>query len=129
NEHHLLPQVWLYGLLYTYQSTLIRSSFLIGQYSLTGWWYFFPLTMLFKTPLTTIAVGFTVFFAWVVSRAKPQAADVQKLDRWAMTCLLVPVAIYAGSAILTNLNLGLRHILPVYPFLYIGIGIGMSRLL
>ena len=40
NEHRLLPQAWLHGLLYTYGTTLIRSSFLMGKYSLTRWWYF-----------------------------------------------------------------------------------------
>jgi len=129
NEHHALPQAWLTGLLYTYATTLIRSSFIIGKFSLTGWWYFFPLAMLFKTPLATLLVGFSVLLAWIVARAKPQAADRERLDAWSLSCLLVPVIIYGGSAILTNLNLGLRHVLPLYPFIFIGIAIGLKRML
>src|SRR5207248_11581142 len=83
NDHRLLPQAWLHGLLYTYATTLIRSSFIIGKYSLTGWWYFFPLTMLFKTPLATLLVGLIVLVGSIVAIAKPQAGSArEKLDGW-----------------------------------------------
>src|SRR5439155_14313412 len=56
DDHKLLPASWLHGLLFTRASILLRRTFLCGQYSITGWWYYFPLAMLFKTPLATLAV-------------------------------------------------------------------------
>ena len=36
--HRLLPEAWMYGFLYTYQSALARPAFLCGETSDTGWW-------------------------------------------------------------------------------------------
>ena len=48
---------------------------------------------------------------------------------WAIVCLLVPVIVYGVSAIATNLNLGVRHVLPLYPFLFVALGIGVWRMM
>jgi hypothetical protein len=37
--------------------------------------------------------------------------------------------LYGASAMSSNLNLGLRHMLPVYPFLFIAIGIAFARIM
>jgi hypothetical protein len=109
-RHKLLPQAWLYGLLFTYQSALVRDAFLLGGYSMTGWWYYFPLAMLFKTPLGTIAamIGALVMMRFVRQR-----------DLWLRVCLGVPFVIYALAAMSGNLNLGIRHVLPLYPLMYV----------
>jgi hypothetical protein len=63
----------------------------------------------------------------------PSAADDARRELpeslWAMICLILPPAIYGLAALMTNLNLGLRHVLPIYPFLYIGIALVALRLL
>jgi hypothetical protein len=38
------------------------------------------------------------------------------------------VAVYGLTAMSTNLNIGLRHILPVYPFLFICLGVALAAL-
>ena len=54
-ERRVLPESWLFGLLFTYQTTLLRPGFLMGERSLTGWWYYFPVAMVWKTPVGTLA--------------------------------------------------------------------------
>ena len=143
-DSHVLPQGWLFGFLYTYATTLTRGSFLMGQYSNTGWWYYFPLAVLFKTPLATLAaallamaIGLGRLFvpkmrAWRVAPGESQDENTTDggrflrlggLDVWVTLCLLVPPLFYGLAALTTNLNLGLRHVLPVYPYVFIGIGI------
>jgi 4-amino-4-deoxy-L-arabinose transferase-like glycosyltransferase len=117
-QHKLLPQAWLYGLLFTYQSALVRESFLIGNYSMTGWWYYFPLAMLFKTPVGTILAGIG---ALVVMRF------VRPRDMWMRVALGVPLVIYALAAMSGNLNLGVRHVLPLYPLMYVGAAVLFAR--
>jgi hypothetical protein len=39
-----------------------------------------------------------------------------------MLCLALPAAIYLAWAIHSNLNIGLRHVLPIYPMLFVGAG-------
>jgi hypothetical protein len=107
NDRRLFPQAWLHGLLYTYQSTISYPAFLLGRYSETGWWYYFPLVVLFKTPLGTLLL---LAVALALMRA-----------RWSWTGVSVglPLVLYALMALRTNTNLGIRHILPIFPLLYV----------
>src|SRR5205814_5870469 len=91
----------------------------------TGWWYYFPLAMVFKTPLTTLfAIVVTLFIGlFTIGRWMTNPKS-----RWLAICLLLPVVIYGASAMNSNLNLGIRHILPVYPFIYIAIGLAIAHL-
>jgi 4-amino-4-deoxy-L-arabinose transferase-like glycosyltransferase len=119
----VLPQAWVHGLLYTYQSALSRDTFLLDRYSKTGWWYYFPLAMLFKTPLATLAAfaAAVVIAVLVARRLRANFAN------WTTLCLFIPPAFYLLVAITSNLNLGLRHVLPVYPFLFIGVGLAAAE--
>ncbi len=75
--------------------------------------------MLFKTPLATmLALAIAVV---VLIRKRSESA-------WLVACVAIPIALYGYSAMMTSLNLGLRHILPIYPFLFLLIGIGLARL-
>ena len=129
DESHALPQAWLAGLLYTYQSALARPTFLLGHYSLTGWWYYFPLAMLYKSPLTLLlacagaaAIGYGAFKQHLPN--SPTRAD----SLWLLLCLALPPGIYLAFAMISNLNLGLRHVLPVYPAIYVALGLAAAYL-
>jgi hypothetical protein len=126
-QHHLLPEAWLFGLAFTTKSTLVRESFLLGSYSMTGWWYYFPLAMLFKMPVATIVAVIASIVVLVVGR-HAQFAAANDDRRWSRLALSIPVIIYGISALSSNLNLGIRHVLPVYPFIFILIGIAGARL-
>ena len=119
------PQAWLDGLLYTYQSALMRQTYLLGDYSMTGWWYYFPVAMIVKAPLATIAA---CVFAIVVFILATRALGWRNtLATWTAACLIFPPEIFLASAMRSNLNLGLRHILPIYPFIYLGIGLAVAE--
>lgn len=125
-RRHLLPQAWLNGLLYTHTTTKLQSSYLCGEYSSIGWWYYFPLAVLFKTPVATLVGGLLAFAVLIFCRKNTQASK-HKFDRWTLICLGVPFTLYGAFALNTNFNLGLRHILPLYPFVFVVIGIAASR--
>jgi 4-amino-4-deoxy-L-arabinose transferase-like glycosyltransferase len=120
NDHRLLPQAWLAGLLYTHATTQIRATFLLGQYSYIGWWYFFPVAMLVKTPTASLVA----FIATVSLIARKQGAQLSSWTKWS---LAIAPAIYFAVAILSNLNLGLRHILPVYPVIFVLIAVTLAK--
>jgi hypothetical protein len=138
-SRRLLPQAYLAGMLFTYQSALLRPAFLHGGFSARGWWYYFPLAMLVKTPMATIVAVIGALFMLGLShgRAVGVGKEVQlkptalpwDWDRvWSLTCLLIPAAIYMSTAMRGNLNLGLRHVLAVYPPLYIATGCAAAYL-
>jgi hypothetical protein len=125
-EHRLLPQAWTHGLHYTHMSVQIRYTYLLGDYSLTGWWYYFPLAMLFKTPLATLAA--MALAAWVGVRCL-KGKQLPQAQTWAICCVGLPVAVYGLFSVATNLNLGLRHLLPIYPLLFVAVGCAAAHML
>jgi hypothetical protein len=122
--HHALPEAWIVGFLFTYGTSHSRNTFLCGELSETGWWYYFPLAMAFKTPLATLAaLGLTMALAirygW---RAKPEWRTL-----WLVCAAAIAPVMYFAIAMQSNLNLGLRHVLPVYPFLFIFLGLTAAQ--
>jgi len=79
-------------------------SYLLGERGTQGWWYFFPVVLAVKTPLAfSILVGVWVFLA--VKR------------RLGFQLNWVPAAFAASImavGMTSHINIGLRHILPIY---------------
>jgi hypothetical protein len=110
NRHELLPEAFLYGFAYMQEHSLVRTSFLLGQHSNVGFHSYFFWTFLLKTPLP----GLLAMVAGLVVMLRRKTA-------WALSTafLIVPVGIYLVVAFASHLNIGHRHLLPVYPFLYV----------
>jgi hypothetical protein len=117
----LLPEAWLYGLSTVLAGSLARPSFLAGEYSLHGWWQFFPVMFLTKTTLalllaTPVALGLG---AMRLRKLEPEAQR-ERMARW-MPLVLTAAAVWL-TALTSNLNIGHRHILAVYPVLFVAAG-------
>jgi hypothetical protein len=108
---HLLPEAYIYGAGITAQFASERAAFLNGQFSTTGWWWYFPYAFLVKTTLPGLLVGVLALAAFVARR--------RIRDVYAATPLLALIAVYWAFALTTNLNIGQRHLLPTYPALCI----------
>ena len=85
-----------------------KPSFLLGAYSPTGWWYYFPVAFAVKTPLPTlILIGASIIFAY-------------RRGTWRLTLpLLISVVIYFALSIASPFHIGYRHLLPILPCLFI----------
>ena len=106
-------------------------SFLLGQYSDSGWWYYFPAAFLLKTPLPTLillAAAFVLRIAYYVKRPLTQLPDypttrlpdhktTRLQDYLNDAALLIPALGYFAIALTSDINLGYRHLLPILPFL------------
>jgi hypothetical protein len=121
NAHHLLPQSYLAGMLRMAADSQAQPSFLCGKYSVTGWWYYFPLAMLFKTPAATL-IGFLAAFALIA----PKLRKISSAGIWSPLAAIAPPTIYLLVAMSSNVNVGIRHILPIYPFLFIFLGVAAA---
>jgi hypothetical protein len=107
----LFPLYYLKGLVMVFtHATTGHFSYLLGEHSTTGWWYYFPVTFLVKTPLAVLLLF--VGAIWVFKKTKSK----DKLDE---ILLILPPVVFFLFAMTAKINLGVRHILPVYPFLYI----------
>ena len=116
----ILPEAYLYGLAHTLKHSEQRPAYLNGEYSTTGWWYYFPYCFLAKTPLTLLALiglGAGSLVCRVARHGSQRRATLLALlDRTSLIWSLLLV--YGAAAIVTNLNIGHRHLLPIYPPLF-----------
>jgi|CZKI01.1.fsa_nt_gi hypothetical protein len=117
---HALPEAFLYGSAYVVQAAQTRNAFLNGQYSNTGWPSFFVWAFVLKTTVPFIlASGWSIWLA-VRARIRPQAAGAARWEGLLpLTPLLALFLIYGASSVLSHLNIGHRHLLPMYPVLFI----------
>ncbi len=127
-ESKLLPEAFIFD--YSGLGALIdsRPAFFWGEVSKEGSYYYFPVSFLAKTSLPfLLALVFSLFI--VASRIlrfgeKDGSENDEKKGFSAYD--LAPIAIAPGLfmaiAVLSGINIGHRHILPIYPFLYVFAG-------
>lgn len=85
-------------------------AYLLGGSSGKGWWYYFPLAILFKEPASFLIILLFGLAALLIKKEKPLLKYF----------LVIPVLAYLFvSMFLNKVNIGIRHILPIYPFLYV----------
>ena len=124
-EWRLLPEAWLYGLTFVLQFSRARGAFMSGDYSVTGWFAFFPFAFLIKTtlPLLLIVIGGAVAAAGrAVRTARAKGLTAAAIKLRPLTPLAALFVIYWGTSLASHLNIGHRHILPTYPVLFIAAG-------
>lgn len=115
----LLPEAFLYGFDYVLFTVKTRSAFLNGDYSLTGWRTFFLWTFALKTTVPVLiasAAGIAVLVRRLARAPRRWSA------LYPATPFLLFFAIYWASSITSQLNIGHRHILPIYPILFLAAG-------
>jgi hypothetical protein len=120
---HLLPEAYLYGLGFAQETAAERAAFLRGEFSTTGWWWYFPYAFVVKTTIPAMAVGLLALVALVARWRRADTPISVRARAWdsvyAGTPLVALIVVYAAFALATNLNIGHRHLLPIYPALCI----------
>ena len=116
-----VPPYFVYGVYRTFAHNDVgHSAFLLGSYSDHGWWYYFPVAFALKTTIPFLLVTI-VSLAWAAFGA------IRREARFLI--LLAPISIYGLTAMFASINIGIRHLLPVFPFLFILGGALLDRLL
>jgi hypothetical protein len=116
----LLPEAWLWGMSYVAARSSHRYAFAIGEHSIHGWWWFFPLCLAIKNTLPALALC-----GWGVARqvAEIVAALRARLplrgELWGSVPLVIMLAVLWPFFLSSHLNIGERHLLPSYPPLMI----------
>jgi hypothetical protein len=104
--------------LVAYHNFTGHPAYLLGMTSDSGWWYYFPVVFAVKTPVATLLILALSIAAALWRRKTPAFPHL---------VALVPIAVYVGISMLVHINIGLRHILPVYPFLFALLGATMAQ--
>jgi hypothetical protein len=91
-------------------SDIGRPSFLMGLFSVKGRWYYYPIALLIKTPVAMI-----IFFVLSLIFFR----KIRNYNLFDELLLILPALFFAYMFITSNWNIGLRHILPIYPPLFV----------
>jgi 4-amino-4-deoxy-L-arabinose transferase-like glycosyltransferase len=88
-------------------------AYLLGHTSTRGWWYFYLVALAVKTPLPLLIAG-SVGLAWL------GCSGWQARDPWRLAPALLFVVLLAFASLFSRINIGIRHVLVLYPFLVLG---------
>lgn len=114
-DHRLLPEAYLYGHAYVHKHEIDRPAFLDNEWSIVGFRSFFPFAFLYKTPLPLLFLLALAVYAAIATRRS-----------WKIENFFNPLwgfaLVYAAFAISAQLNIGHRHLLPIYPALFVACG-------
>lgn len=102
--------VGLLGIIH--QGSVGLDTFLLGRHSQSGFWNYFLIAWLAKTTLPVLMV----FFASLLCMAW------ERKDLYKKAFLLLPVIIFFFLISRSKVQVGLRHLLPVYPLIFVFIG-------
>jgi hypothetical protein len=94
-------------------------SFAFGQYSTTGWWWYFPVAWAVKTPIPLLLA--------TAAGAAGLVAGARRRPVVAVALLAVPVLLLA-VLMLAPICIGVRYLLPATPFLAAAGGAALERL-
>lgn len=97
-----------------------HTAFLLGEISNKGWWYFFPITFLFKVTIPTIALFIIGIIFGFVKRNKKYFV--------LFTSTIILIVLYFLISMFGSLDLGIRHLLPIFPFMFIVIAAGIYEI-
>ncbi len=96
-------------------------SYLLGHVKRGGWWYFYPVAIAVKTPLAVLLLALIgaawLGVSWFRTRTNWQAAVP-------IVAFLAPIVIAAP----TSLDIGVRHVMPVFAFLSMLAAVGAVKL-
>lgn len=98
-----------------------RESFLLGQNRMHGWWQYFPVAFVLKTPLPVLLL----LIASVIANLKSLISNPKlAIGYWILdigywgSLTLFPLT-YGALSLVSTINIGYRHLLPILPFLYL----------
>jgi len=97
-----------------------HKGYLLGQIRLTGWWYFFPVALAVKTTLPFLLLAGAGAFCLLRSGWRERD--------WIAAAPVVAALALLLVSMTSHINIGIRHILPIYPLLAIAAGVGTCRL-
>ncbi len=98
------------------QNEVGEPGYLLGRISDHGWWYYFPISFLVKTPTATLVAFLTAGVLW--RKASGSRAVLASITAVALAFFLICSS--------SGITIGHRHILPVYAFLFAATGAVLS---
>ncbi|MDO8663839.1 MAG: glycosyltransferase family 39 protein, partial [Candidatus Wildermuthbacteria bacterium] len=101
-----------------------NTTYFFGEVSSTAWKKYFPTVYLIKEPLAfhILTLLALIFAVWGIKRFRLK-------QHFPVFAMLSFIGIYWVTSMTSNLNIGVRHLLPIFPFAIILVSAAIARLL
>lgn len=119
-KFHLLPESYIWGLANTKKTEWEYTSYFFGKMYRHGPWPYFPAAFLIKSTLPLLILLTLLPFLWF------RRGDRHTRELYFM---LVPVVFYFTLVTTSHMDIGARHLMPIYPFLYSLAGVSIAHAL
>jgi 4-amino-4-deoxy-L-arabinose transferase-like glycosyltransferase len=96
-------------------------SFLLGHVKAGGWWYFYLVELAVKTPLPLLVTGLVGL--WLLARD-----GWRERNPWQVAPPVLFLTVLAFASFFSRINIGIRHVLILYPFMAMGGAYALGRL-
>src|SRR3989344_2712571 len=107
-----------------------NTTYFLGDVSIRAWWYYFPVVYLIKEPLAghVLSLAALVILCAYLGKKRILSAlrkrhgeTLRRLlrEHFAAATAILLVLYYWGVSMLGNLNIGVRHIIPTLPFIFL----------
>ena len=120
-EHSLTRPLgqYFYGFLMVARRTAGgNTAYFMGEVSSKGWWSYFPILTLVKEQLGLYLLALIAIFTSTKEK-------IWKQKNFYVIAAIVFIIFYWLSSILNPLNIGVRHVLPTFPFIYLLVALGI----
>lgn len=88
-------------------------SYLLGHMKAGGWWYFYLVALAVKTPLPLLLAG-------PIGLGLLARDGWRDRDPWRLAPVVLFVTILGFASLFSRINIGIRHVLILYPFMALG---------
>ncbi|HTV57267.1 MAG TPA: glycosyltransferase family 39 protein [Verrucomicrobiae bacterium] len=106
----LLPESYLIGLVDVGRMAIFYPTYIFGKNLAHGVWWYFPSVIAIKSTLGLLALVGLAIYA-LAARKLPWSREVD--------FLLIPALFYLFVAVISGMNIGARHLLPLYSYLFV----------
>lgn len=119
-SHRLLPESYLYGLADVQNVGEFMPTYINGKLYAHGQWFYFPLILSLKWSIGILGLLALSIYALIKGMHR---------RRMEIAFLILPAGIYLAVAMAGPLNIGVRHVLPVFPFVFLLAAAGAAWLI
>jgi len=104
--------------------------YFMGMVTASSWRYYFPVVYFLKVPLAFHILTLLVLLIGISRIKKSFWTGTKEWIRshFVEFSMIIFLCIYWAASIMGNLNIGVRHVLPTFPFIYILVSLGTIRI-
>lgn len=108
-HYHLLPESYLYGLVDVQRVGIYMPTYIFGKLYAHGQWFYFPALLSLKWSVGVLGLLGLAVYAFATGKVRRPRE---------VFFLALPALFYLAIAMAGPLNIGVRHVLPVFPFVF-----------